>query len=125
MRRANGPNHDAGMPIVSKLQGGGLILYHGIEAMRTSGTPPPRTVIGDPSQVVQTGPKPLGFLDSPSPASMCRTEDDALRYDAFANEAPEGDDQLALQGDDHLLARAAGVLGARLKPLGQGALLLL
>jgi hypothetical protein len=37
---------------------------------------------------------------------MCRTEDDALRHDAIANEAPQGDEQLASQGDDHLLARA-------------------
>src|SRR6516162_5853063 len=55
---------------------------------------------------------------------MCRTENDALGHHAIADEVPQGDEQLTRQGDDHLLARATGVLGARLKPLGQGALLL-
>ena len=55
---------------------------------------------------------------------MCGTEDDTLRHNAIADEVPQRDEQLARQGNDHLLARAAGVLGARLKPLGQGALLL-
>jgi hypothetical protein len=36
----------------------------------------------------------------------------------------KSDEQLAGQGDDHLLARGAGILGASFKPLCQGALLL-
>jgi hypothetical protein len=48
MRWARDPDHDAVMRIAAKLRGGGPILYHGIEAMRTCGTPPPRTVIGEP-----------------------------------------------------------------------------
>jgi hypothetical protein len=33
-----------------KLRGGGPILFLGTKAMAQTGTPPPRTVIGDPSQ---------------------------------------------------------------------------
>jgi hypothetical protein len=36
--------------------------------------------------------------------SVCGTEDDALGHDAVAHEVPQGDEQLAGQGDDHLLA---------------------
>jgi hypothetical protein len=42
------PDHDAVMRIGSKFRGGGPILKNGIEAMGVRGTPPPRTVIGDP-----------------------------------------------------------------------------
>jgi len=55
MRRAKGPNHDAGIRIGSKLRGGGPILRYAMRAMACIGTPPPRTVIGDPSQAVRTG----------------------------------------------------------------------
>src|SRR6516165_3718413 len=34
----------------AKLRGGGPILFLGTKAMTQAGTPPPRTVIGDPSQ---------------------------------------------------------------------------
>src|SRR5262249_35668744 len=53
-----GPDHDAVMRIGSKLRSGGPILCNGMEAMGRLGTPPPRTVIGDPSQVCKRGPKP-------------------------------------------------------------------
>jgi hypothetical protein len=33
-----------------QLRGGGPILFLGTKAMAQAGTPPPRTVIGDPSQ---------------------------------------------------------------------------
>ena len=55
---------------------------------------------------------------------MCGTEDDALRHDAISHEVPQGDEQLARQGHDHLLAQAVRVLGAHSKPLGQRAVLL-
>ena len=41
----------------AKLRGGGPILDRGIEAKVKHGTPPPRTVIGDPPQAWRTGPK--------------------------------------------------------------------
>src|SRR5215472_16707263 len=95
----------------------------GMKAMQAYGTPPPRTVIGDPLQVVLTGPKPSGVVERDLP-SVGGTEEDALRHDAVADEVPERDEQLACQGDDHLLAQAGRLLGACFKPLGQGALLL-
>ena len=55
---------------------------------------------------------------------MCGAKDDALGHHAIPHQVPQGDEQLARQSDDHLLSRAAAVLGARSKPLGQRALLL-
>ena len=40
------------------LRGGGPILIDGIKAMDETGTPPPRTVIGDPSQAREQDRKP-------------------------------------------------------------------
>jgi len=94
-----------------------------MNAIGVYGTPPPRTVIGDPSQACRQGRNRQVFLYRVLP-SVCRAEDDALGHDAFAHEVPQGDEQLARQGDDHLLAQAAVILGASFKPLGQGALLL-
>src|SRR5262245_11151584 len=58
----------------------------------------------------------------PSNVAVGWTQDDTLGHDAIADEVPQGDEQLARQGDDHLLARA--VLRASFKPPGQGAVLL-
>src|SRR6516225_8603063 len=87
------------------------------------GTPPPRTVIGDPSQGADSAETVRCSLARPLP-SVCRTKDDALGQHAIAHEVPQGDQQLARQGHDHLLARGAGVLSASFKPLRQGALVL-
>lgn len=118
------PDHDAEMRISSKLRGGGPILHNGIKAVVFAGTPPPRTVIGNPSQGVRTGPKPSRFLERVSSVLMCGTDNDALWHHAIVHEVPQGDEKLARQGDDYLLARATSVLGARSKPLGQRAVLL-
>src|SRR5262245_50993083 len=56
--------------------------------------------------------------------SVCGTQNHALRDYAIVDEAPQGNEQLTRQRDDHLLARAADGLGASFKPLGQGTLLL-
>src|SRR5215831_20849575 len=66
----------------SKLRGGGPILNHGIEAKRKCGTPPPRTVIGDPSEACDRGRNRQVFLDR-GPPLVCWTEDDAFRHDAI------------------------------------------
>src|SRR5262245_28276142 len=58
------------------------------------------------------------------PLSLCGTEHNAFRHHAIADEVPERDEEFARKGDDHLLARATGVLGTRSKPLGQGAIFL-
>ena len=56
--------------------------------------------------------------------SLCRTQNDAVRYNALPHEPPQGDQKLARQGHDHGFASAASVLGAGSKPLCQGAVLL-
>src|SRR6516225_4774004 len=85
--------------------------------MESNGSPPPRTVIGDPSQVDRAGPKLLGAFCVLR--SMCGTQNDAIRH-----EPPQRDQKLARQGHDHGLASTARVLGAGSKPLRQGAVLL-
>src|SRR5215831_13683 len=47
--------------------------------------PPPRTVIGIPSR----GPKQSGFLSVLQ--SLCRTQNDAVRYNALPHEPPQVD----------------------------------
>jgi hypothetical protein len=113
MRRAKDPDHDAVMRIGSKLRGGGPILHNGIKAVGFAGTPPPRTVIGD--RVARCGQRRNRqvFLSEAFLPSVCRTKDDALGQHAIAYEVPQGNEQLARQGDDHLLARGAGVVGAQ------------
>src|SRR6266704_5664545 len=56
--------------------------------------------------------------------SLCRTQNDAVRYNTLMHESPQGDQKLARQGHDHGLTSAAGILGAGSKPLRQGAVLL-
>jgi phage-related protein len=56
--------------------------------------------------------------------SVCGTEGDALGHHAIADEVPQGDQEFACQSDDHLLARATGVLGSSFKPFRQGAAVL-
>src|SRR5262249_32912833 len=62
----------------------------------------------------------------PAPLRPCRivprSKSRLFGHDAIANEVPQGDEELARQCDDHLLARATSLLGARFKPLGQGTL---
>src|SRR5262245_31752136 len=76
-----------------------------------------------PSQGAEKAETVRFSLSKPLP-SVCGTENDALGHHAIVHEAPQGDEELARQGDDQLLARATSVLGARSKPLGQGAVLL-
>src|SRR5262249_31430472 len=106
-----------------KLRGGGPILHNGIEAVVFAGTPPPRTVIGNLSQAANKGRNRQVFLERVLP-SVCRTEDDTLGHDTVAHEVPQGDQKLARQGHDHLLAGGTVVLGANFKPLRQGAIVL-
>src|SRR5262249_32623053 len=75
----------------------------------------------DPSQVVWTGAETVRCCCASLP-SVRWTQDHTLGHDAIFDEVPQGDQQLARQGHDHLLARASGVLRARLKPAGQGTL---
>ena len=106
----------------AKLRGGGPILFLGTKAMAQAGTPPPRTVIGDPSQADGLGPKLSGVFSDL--LSLRRAQNDAIRHHAFAHQSPQGDQKFARQGHDHGLASTAGILGTGSKPLRQGAVLL-
>src|SRR5580704_10952422 len=86
--------------------------------MESTGSPPPRTVIGDPPRVDRLGQN--CWVPSTSSWSLCGTQNDAVRHHALLQEPPQGDQKLARQGHDHGLASAAGVLGADAKPLCQG-----
>src|ERR1039458_7246434 len=56
--------------------------------------------------------------------SLCRTQNNAVWYNALPHKPPQGDQNLARQGHDHGLASTASVLGAGSKPPRQGAVLL-
>src|SRR5262245_36666766 len=90
-----------------------------MKAIAMHGTPPPRTVIGSVTSV-WTGAETVAT----SLPSVRGTEEDALGHYAIPDEVPQGDQKLARQGDDQLLARAASVCRAGFKPLSQGAFLL-
>src|SRR5262249_56811600 len=62
-----GPDHDAVMRIGSKLRSGGAILCHGMGALGRLGTPPPPTVLRDPSPGGEQGPTPPRVPCSPPP----------------------------------------------------------
>ena len=106
----------------AKLRSGGPILPFGMKAKGPLGIPPPRTVIGVPSQAYGQGRNCRGAFSVLR--SLCRTQNDAVRDNALPHEPPQGDQQLARQGHDHGLSSTASVLGAGSKPLRQGAVLL-
>src|SRR6516164_1620779 len=83
----------------AKLRGGGPILFLGTKAMTQAGTPPPRTVIGDPSQAVGLGQNYFSVFNDLS--SLRRPQNDAIWHHALSHEPPQGDQKLARQGHDH------------------------
>jgi hypothetical protein len=91
-----------------------------LEAISTFGTPPPRTVNRRPPQV-RAGPKLSCASYLPS---VCGTEGDALGHHAIADEVPQGDQELARQSNDHLLAQRGAFSVRARNQLAQGALLL-
>jgi hypothetical protein len=108
--------------LAAKLRSGKPILPIGMKAKGHVGVPPPRTIIGAPSQAYGQDRNCRGTFSNLH--SLCRTQNNAVRYNALPHEPPQGDQKLARQGHDHELASAAGVLGAGAKPLRQGAVLL-
>ena len=101
----------------AKLRSGGPILPVGVKAKGHVGIPPPRTVIGAPSQVCGQG----RFI---ALQSLGRTQNNTVWYNALPHELPQGDQKLTRQGHDHGLSSTASVLGAGSKPLRQSAVLL-
>ena len=98
----------------AKLRSGGPILPIGFKAKGLVGNPPPRTVIGL-SQAYEQGRNCRGVFSVLR--SSCRTQNDAVRYNALPHESPQGDQKLARQGHDHGLARTESVLGTNSIPL--------
>ena len=80
----------------AKLRSGGPILPFGMKAKGPLGIPPPRTVIGVPSQAYGQGRNCQGVFSILR--SLCRTQNDAVRDKALPHEPPQGDQQLARQG---------------------------
>ena len=99
----------------AKLRSGGPILPIGMKAKGLVGIPPPRTVIDAPSQAHGQGRNCRGAFSVLR--SSCRTQKDAVRYNALPHESPQGDQKLARQGHDHGLARTESVLGTNSIPL--------
>src|SRR5450631_626961 len=56
--------------------------------------------------------------------SLCRTQNDAVGYNALPHQPPQGDQKFTRQGHNHGLASTTSVLGAGSIPLRQGAILL-
>jgi hypothetical protein len=70
------------------LKAGGPILPVGIKAKGLVGIPPPRTVIGAPSQAYEQRGNCGGAFSVLR--SLCRTQNDAVRYNALPHESPHG-----------------------------------
>ena len=70
----------------AKLRSGGPILPFGMKAKGRLGIPPPRTVIGVPSQAY--GQNCRGTFSVLR--SLCRTQNDAVRDNALPHEPPQG-----------------------------------
>src|SRR5262245_1055390 len=118
------PDHDAVMRIAAKAPRRRTHSAQRHRSRRFRRDPATSNRHRQPVTSCEQGPKPSEvFLDRALP-SVRRTEDDTLGHDAVAHEVPQGDEKLARQGHNHLLARGAGVLGANFKPFRQGALLL-
>jgi hypothetical protein len=73
----------------AKLRSGGPILPFGMKAKGPLGIPPPRTVIGVPSQAYGQGRNCRGTFSVLR--SLCRTQNDAVRDNALPHEPPQGD----------------------------------
>src|SRR6516164_1779464 len=73
----------------AKLRSGGPILPIGMKAKGLVGNPPPRTVIGIPSQAYEQGRNCRGTLSVLQ--SLCQTQNDAVRYNALPHEPPQSD----------------------------------
>src|SRR5262249_32968481 len=73
----------------AKLRSGGPILPIGMKAKGLVGNPPPRTVIGISSQPYKRGRTCRGPLSVLQPS--CRTQTDAVRYNAVPHEPPQSD----------------------------------
>ena len=101
------------MRIGGEAPGGGPILSVGISAMSDYRFPPPR-IVNRQSALKRQRERRIGKeMLVPEALSACRTQDDALQCLASGDKAPERDEQLACQRDDHRLARARRLSAVR------------
>ena len=108
----------------AKLRGGGPILYIGMKAM-VCGTPPPRTVIGDPSPWSGSGRNRQAIGDVYSIARVHHAGRMATPSGTTPSaQPPQRDQQLAGQCHNHGLAGFRGLLRTPPIPLRQSAVLL-
>src|SRR5208283_4530981 len=82
------------------LRGGGPILDRGTMAMSGFGSPPPRLVICGLSRAMRTGHRNSAYLFHRRPLRR-RMQPQALRHDAGFRQAPQHDEDLACEGDNH------------------------
>jgi hypothetical protein len=73
----------------AKLRSGGPILPFGVKAKGRLGIPPPRTVIGVPSQAYGQGRNCRGAFSVLR--SLYRTQNNAIRNNTLPHEPPQGD----------------------------------
>jgi hypothetical protein len=73
----------------AKLRSGGPILPFGIKAKGHIGIPPPRTVIGGPSQAYGQGRNCRSVFNVLH--SLYRAQNNALRDNALPHKPPQGD----------------------------------
>src|ERR1700726_1885440 len=118
------PDHDAVMRIGGKAPGGGphSLRRHCVPChVPVPATSDRQSAVRPERQRERRRGKKMLFPG----ALACRTQDDALQCLASRYKAPEPDQQLACQRDDHRLARAYTAIGsAGLVPLRQCALFL-
>src|SRR5579859_1868937 len=111
------------MRIGGEAPGGGTNLDDGIDSKRVHGAPPPRIVIGSSSNESDERRNCERLLSDGQRRSRCRTENDTRRHNASPGEAPEYDEQLAGERNDHGLGLLAGGDAVPV-PLHQSAVLL-
>ena len=113
--RSMDPNHDAVMRIGSEAP---KRRTHSISRHESQGAdriPPPRTVIGAPSQAYGRSRNCRGAVNIFR--SLCWTQNDAVGYSALPHQPPQGDQKFTRQGHNQGLASTASVLGASSIPL--------
>ena len=113
--RSEDPNHDAVMRIGSEAPKRRTHSSNRHESQGTCRKSATSNRHRCPSQAYEQGRNCRGAFSVPH--SLCRTQNDAVRYNALPHEPPQGDEKLARQGHDHGLASTESVLSASSKPL--------
>src|SRR5271168_1613292 len=95
----------------AKLRSGGPILPIGMKAKGHVGIPPTRTIIGVPSQAYEQDRNCWGTFSILH--SLCRTQNNAVRYDTLPHEPPQSDQKLARQKATIMVLRVLRAFSVR------------